>query len=69
MSAVNEMRKLTNKVRKELYQINCPALIIHAAQDKLSPQSNVPLVYNSISSEIKEKHRFFNLSVPLVKRC
>ena len=55
MSAVNEVRKLTNKVRKELYLVNCPALIIQASQDKLSPQSNVPLVYNSISSTIKEK--------------
>ena len=55
MSAVNEMRKLTNKVKKELSQVNCPALLIHAENDKLSLQSNVFLVYNSISSKIKEK--------------
>ena len=55
MSAVNEMRKLTNKVKKELPQVNCPALVIHSEKDKLSLQSNVPLVYNFISSQIKEK--------------
>ena len=55
MSAVNEMRKLTNKVIKELDQVNCPALLIHSEQDKLSLKSNSSLVYHSISSEIKEK--------------
>ena len=55
MSAVNEMRKLTNKVKKELPKIKCPALVIHSAKDMLSPQSNISLVYDNISSEIKEK--------------
>ena len=55
MSAVNEMRKLTNKVKKELPLINVPALIIHSEKDTLQLPSNTPLVYNSISSEIKEK--------------
>ena len=55
ISAVNEMRKLTNKVKKELPEIKCPALVIHSAKDMLSPQSNISIVYNNISSEIKEK--------------
>ena len=55
ISAVNEMRKLTNKVQKELPKIKCPALVIHSAKDMLSPQSNISLVYDNISSEIKEK--------------
>jgi len=55
ISAVNEMRKLTNKVQKELSKIKCPALVIHSAKDMLSPQSNISLVYDNISSEIKEK--------------
>jgi carboxylesterase len=55
MSAVNEMRKLTNKVKKELPKIKCPALIIHSTEDILSLQSNISLVYDNISSEIKEK--------------
>ena len=54
-SAVNEMRKLTNNVRNKLYLIKCPALIIHSKADLLSPQSNFSLVYDSISSENKEK--------------
>ena len=55
MSAVNEMRKLTNKVQKELPKIKCPALVVHSAKDTLSLQSNISLVYDNISSEIKEK--------------
>jgi len=55
ISAVNEMRKLTNKVQKELPKIKCPALVIHSAKDMLSPQSNISLVYDNISSGIKEK--------------
>ena len=55
MSAVNEMRKLTNLVKKELPAVKCPALIIHSTKDILSLQSNISLVYDNISSEIKEK--------------
>ena len=55
LSAVNEMRKLTNFVTKELHKIKCPALIAHSKIDTLSPQSNIRLVYNNISSKIKEK--------------
>lgn len=69
MSAVNEMRKLTNKVKKELQLVHNPALIIQSKRDKLQHPSNTPLVYNSISSSIKEKlivenalHNLFVLS-------
>ena len=55
LSAVNEMRKLTNRVKGELYKIKCPALIIHSTKDILSLQSNIALVYDNISSEMKEK--------------
>ena len=55
MSAVNEMRKLTNLVKKELPAVKCPALIAHSERDILSIQSNIALVYDNISSEIKEK--------------
>ena len=54
-SAVNEMRKLINRVRKELSKINSPSLIIHSKVDLLSPQSNISLVFNSIKSKHKEK--------------
>ena len=55
MSAVNEMRKLVNQVIKELPQINVPALIIQSENDTLQLPSNTSLVFNSISSHIKEK--------------
>ena len=55
LSAVNEMRKLTNRVKGELYKIKCPVLIIHSIKDILSLQSNIALVYDNISSEMKEK--------------
>ena len=55
ISAVNEMRKLTNLVKKELPAVKCPALIAHSERDILSLQSNIALVYDNISSEYKEK--------------
>ena len=54
MSAVNEFRKLTNVVKKELKQIKTPSLIIHSKQDKLQLPSNNLFVYNSISSLVKD---------------
>jgi len=69
MSAVNEMRKLTNKVKKELSLIKNPCLIIESKKDKLQLLSNVDLIYNSINSLEKEKffvndagHNLFCLS-------
>ena len=46
LSAVNEMRKLTNKVKNNLNQVFCPALIIHSKVDKLSDIYNF---YNKTS--------------------
>ena len=54
-SAVNEMRKMANKTRKILPNIKCPSLVIHSRTDLLSPQSNIALVYDNISSDYKEK--------------
>ena len=55
MSAVNEMRRLTNQVKKELPAVKCPALVIHSTEDMLSIPENISLVYDNISSERKEK--------------
>ena len=55
LTAVNEMRKLTNKVKRVLPTIKCPSLVLHSKADQLSPQSNISLVYDNISSEKKEK--------------
>ena len=55
LSALNEMRKLTTKVKAILPIIKCPALVIHSEADLLSPPSNISLVYNAISSENKEQ--------------
>jgi len=55
MSAVNEMRKLTNQVKKSLPAVKCPSMVIHSTRDKLSIPENISLVYDNISSEIKEK--------------
>ena len=53
--ALNEFRKMNNIVINKLHKIKCPTLIIHSHNDRLSLQDNVDLVYNKISSEIKEK--------------
>jgi len=55
MSAVNEMRKLTNQVKNNLPAIKCPALVVHSSVDMLSIPENISMVYDNISSEIKEK--------------
>ena len=55
MSAVNEFRKLTKMVIKELHLVKVPSLIIQSKIDTLQESSNTSLVYNSISSETKEK--------------
>ena len=55
LSAVNEMRKLTNQVKKSLPIVKCPALVIHSSVDMLSIPENISMVYDNISSEIKEK--------------
>ena len=54
-SAVNEMRKLTNKVRKKLSKVKSPALVMHSKADLLSPHSNLSLVFDNIQSQHKEK--------------
>ena len=53
--ALNEFRKLNNYVIKRLKHVKCPTLYVHSKADKLSVPSNVDLVMNNISSEIKNK--------------
>ena len=55
MSAVNEMRKLTNLVKTELPRVKCPALQLHSKIDLLAISDNISLVYDSISSETKKQ--------------
>ena len=54
-AAVNEMRKMANKTKKILNEVTCPSLVIHSRADLLSPQSNISLVYDNITSKYKEK--------------
>jgi pimeloyl-ACP methyl ester carboxylesterase len=42
-------------VRGVIPLIKCPSLVIHSERDYLSPQINISLVYDTISSENKEK--------------
>ena len=53
--ALNEMRKLTNVVRKNLKKVKCPTLLMHSKADKTCIMENYNIVNDSISSEIKEK--------------
>ena len=53
--ALNEMRKLTNIIRKKLPKVRVPLLIIHSYADRLSLIENVDLVYNRTKSISKEK--------------
>ena len=53
--ALNEFRKLNNYVKKRLKLIKCPLLSVHSSIDGLSLSSNIDLVLNSVSSEVKKK--------------
>ena len=53
--ALNEFRKLNNYVKKRLKLVKCPIFYIHSKDDGLSLPSNVDLVLNNVSSEIKNK--------------
>ncbi|MFV0422805.1 alpha/beta hydrolase [Oleidesulfovibrio sp.] len=44
------------RVGKELGQVRCPALILHAPDDKTSPSSNAWRIAKNISSEHRELH-------------
>ena len=54
MTGLNEMRKLTNIVRPILNQVTSPALIIYSKRDVLSLRANFDIVFDNISSNIKE---------------
>ena len=53
--ALNEMRKLTNLVKKKLMKIKSPTLLIHSESDLTCIIDNYHIVNNNIKSEIKEK--------------
>ena len=53
--SVHEFNKLAAKVRKDLYKINKPLLIVHSHMDRTVDEESVDLLYNSVSSQIKEK--------------
>ena len=55
LKALNQMRKLTNFVRKSLQKVKCPTLLIHSKSDLTSKEENLHIVDTEISSEIKEK--------------
>ena len=55
ISGLNEVRKLTNQVKKQLSKIKCPVLLVHSKSDLLTKTENIDFAYNSISSLNKEK--------------
>ena len=55
LKALNQMRKLTNLVRKSLKEVKCPTLLIHSKNDLTSNEKNLHLVESEISSVIKQK--------------
>ena len=52
--ALNEMRKLTNIVRKNLNKVKCPTFLMHSESDQTCIIDNYDIVNNDIKSEIKE---------------
>jgi len=53
--ALNEMRKLTNIVRKKLIKVQCPILQLYSKSDQTCIMENYDIITDNISSIIKEK--------------
>ena len=65
--ALNEMRKLTNIVKKKIIKVKCPTLMIHSEADQTCIMENYEIVNNIIKSNVKENlilkntsHNIFN---------
>ena len=54
LNCVNELLRLSKTVRKNLKKIHTPIILIHSKFDNLSSTKSAKIVYNKISSEIKE---------------
>jgi len=54
LNCVNELLKLSKTVRKNLKKIHTPIILIHSKYDNLSSTKSAKIVFNKISSEIKE---------------
>lgn len=54
VKAVNELIKLMDHTKRELYNISCPALILVSEEDHVVPPDNSYLIYDNIFSEVKE---------------
>jgi carboxylesterase len=55
LSSVHELNKLRVAVKKDLYKIKSPLLIIHSRKDLTVAEGSVDMLYNNVSSTIKEK--------------
>ena len=54
LSAIHELVRLTKVIRKEISNVDVPALIIGAGADKTIDPENAAIVFDLISSNIKE---------------
>jgi len=54
LNCVNELLKLSKEVRRNLKKIKCPVILIHSKFDNLSSTKGAKIVYDNISSQIKE---------------
>ena len=62
MIALNEFRKMTYIVKKELIKIKCPLLILHANKDMSCGAFNINIIKKNVKSEIKEVKYYNNAS-------
>lgn len=56
LGAYSEFLKMTKEVRNVMHKVSVPALIMQGTDDKTISPKNARIVYDSISSEIKEIH-------------
>ena len=54
LNCVRELLKLSEDVRKNLKKVECPIILIHSKYDNLSSTKSAKVVYDNVSSQIKE---------------
>jgi carboxylesterase len=56
LSAYSELLKMTKDVRNVMHKVTMPALIMQGTDDKTISPKNARIVYDGISSNVKEIH-------------
>jgi carboxylesterase len=60
VQSIKEILVLIENVKKDLHKISCPALIFVSEEDHVVPPNNSQMIYDAISSEVRELYHMKN---------